>query len=465
MQEFRNYMNEKLEKHRIPGAGVIVRRGDEIVLHEGFGYADREEGRKVTPETVFGIGSVTKSFTAMAIMQLVDAGKIDVQKPIAEYIPAFVKSGKTDLTTIRVHHFLTNSSGMPPMSFLRNAMADSVMKDPSRELMEMKDEDYSDPIRTTDELIRRMVDSEIELIRPPGQIFSYFNEGFSILGRIIEVVSGQDYDSYIQENIFDPLGMTRSTLSVATLGQMDDVTNLYSYIGGFERVEATPGWWEAPAMTAAGFIRSTTADMARYARAYFGKSDIISPQSLEQMTAPHIQTSPGRWYGYGLMIQPDYHGRKMVEHGGNIKGVAAYLTMFPGEELVSVMLHNITGGPCGDMALAPLNAVFGLPLETQREEFPEVELPGPQKQKLLGQYGSDEGAEINVYLDDDGRLQLRMGKNRFPARAVSSNSLLVNLNGSDALMQFLDEEESRFGAIFFGFRVMDRRGEAQANAE
>ena len=319
MNDYRNYLNDTLEQRLIPGVSAIIRKGDETLLHEGFGYADREARRKVTPDTVLGIGSVTKSFTALAIMQLHDAGKLNVDASVADYLTNFTRSGATDLTGITLHHSLTNTSGLPPLPFLR----------------------------------------------------------------------------------------------------------------------------------------STTGDMARYAQVYFGNTELISPESLERMTHPHVRTSPERWYGYGLMVQPDYHGHKMVEHGGNLKGMAAWLTMFPELELVGVMLANITGGPVADMTLAGLNVVLDLPLNTEREEHQAVSLPTTQLEKFTGLYRSDENAEVRIELTD-GALVADVKEVRLDATPVASDSLLVNMNGANTLMQFLEESDKGFGALFFGYRVLER---------
>ncbi len=461
MDDFRKYMTETINRHLIPGVGVIALRGEEVLLHEGFGLADREKGTGVTPETIFGIGSITKSFTALAIMQLQDAGRLNVQDRVTKYLPAFTSTGRSDLTGITLHHLLSNSSGLPPLPYLRNALAKSVLADPSFELMGLKEDQYANPVATADEIVELITNSDVELLAEPGAIFSYCNDGWALLGRIIELVSGNDYVEHVKANILEPLGMTRSTFDAGELAQMDDVTNLYSYIGGFDRVEPTPGWWEAPAMTAAGFLKSTTGDMARYARVFLGETDLISAESLKLMVTPHIRTSAQRHYGYGLMIQEDYHGRKMVEHGGNIKGVAAYMTTFPDEKLIGVALANITGGPVGQMALSALNVPLGLPLHTEREEYTETGLDAEALARLTGRYESEENTVVDLFLNDAGELQADLKSTVVTARPVSRDAVLVDLNGADALIQYLDEGENGFGQIFFGFRVLRRTGEGQ----
>lgn len=238
--EYKEHLEGILTERRIPGAGVYVGRKGEALFDEGVGLADREAGRPVTSNTVFGIGSITKSFTALGVMQLQDAGKLRVTDRVIDYLPALGTSSNKAYGDITLHHLLTNSSGLPPLPFLNNALARSVLADVSRELLDIKPEKYEPAIDTTDELVQMIADAAPKLLRDPGVIFSYSNEGFAMLGRIIEVVSGKGYNDYITERILQPLGMSRSLIDPAGLDALGDVTELYSYIQGYERVERTP---------------------------------------------------------------------------------------------------------------------------------------------------------------------------------------------------------------------------------
>lgn len=455
---YREYVKSTLEQRKMPGAGVFVRRGSEVLFDEGVGYADREAGRQVTTETIFGIGSVTKCFTTVAIMQLVDADKLKVTDRACDYLPKFERSGDTDLSGITLHHLMTNSSGLPPLPFLAQALVRSYKAEVSKELLKIDVEKLPEPIDTADELVEAIAAAGIELLAPPGETFSYSNDGFAMLGRIVELVSGATYDDYVHTNILEPLGMTRSLLDAERLPAMGDVAELYSYIDGFERVERTPGWWAAPSMTSAGFLKSTAGDMGRYAELFFGnRPDLLSPESVAAMTHPHVVTGgDGRYYGYGLMVQPDYHGRKMVEHGGNIKGVAAYFTMFPEEQIVSVVLNNITGGPTGGLALAGANLAIGLPVTEKRVTYPAAKVPSSDVEKMLGHFKSQEGAAIEFARAEDGSVHAKIQTTTLGATPVSADKLLVELNGDEATAYFRDPGADGYQAVFFGFRVLKR---------
>lgn len=457
LDAYKSYLERTVRERRIPGVAALVKRGGETLFDEGVGYADREASRPVTPDTIFGIGSLTKSFTALAIMQLVDRGELRVTDPAADYLPALASSSNHDLTRITLHHLLTNTSGLPPLPYLNGALARSVLADASLELLEMKPEKYAVPLDTYDELISALAADAPRLLRAPGTLFSYSNDGFAMLGRIVELASGEDYEEYVRRHVLEPLGMTRSVFDPSELAALGDSTELYSYIGGFERVEPTPGWWEAPAMTSAGFLKSTTRDLARYAEVYLGKRpDVLSPASLEAMTAPHARTWPGRHYGYGMMVQPDYHGHKVVEHGGNIKGVGAWLTVFQGGDVVSALLSNITGGPVSEMAWTGANLGAGLNAETRRQEFATVPLSEQQLARLVGRYVSGEDVDVTVRRGADGGPEVVVGKQILSTRSVAEDSLVVDANGQDSLMEFIDAGPTGYGAVTFGFRVLER---------
>lgn len=455
---YREHLQAVMSRRKIPGAGAFVRRGAEVLFDEGVGLADREAARPVTTETIFGIGSVTKCFTCVAIMQLVDAGKLAVTDPVSDYLPKLTEATGSDLTGITLHHLMSNSSGLPPLPFLAHALVRAYRDDPSKDLLKIDLEKMPEPIDTTDELVEHIAEGGIELLAPPGTLFSYSNDGFAMLGRIIELVSGESYEDYVHSHILAPLGMTRSLFDPQRLSALGDVAELYSYIDGFDRVEKTPGWWTAPSMTSAGFLKSTARDMGRYAELFFGnRPELLSPASLAAMTHPHIVTGgDGRYYGYGLMVQPDYHGRKLVEHGGNIKGVAAYFTMLPDEQIVSVVLNNITGGPTGGMTLAGVNLAAGLPLGNSRVTHPPVQIEEAHVARMLGAYRSGEGAQIEFVRGEDGAVHAQMPNARLDARPVAADKLEVDVNGDLATAYFLDPGDEGYGAVFFGFRVLKR---------
>lgn len=178
-----------MAEHQIPGLALSIVHSDEIVYTQGYGVAD-PDGTPVTPQTPFILCSLSKSFTALAIMQLVEAGEIELDASVQTYLPWFTMAGPEPAERITVRHLLTHSSGL---SYL------------------VGDKDLVNPDVSEDALethIRKLAD--YKLTRPVGESFGYNNTGYDMLGLIVQTVSGQSFEDYVKEHIFSPLEMTNS---------------------------------------------------------------------------------------------------------------------------------------------------------------------------------------------------------------------------------------------------------------
>lgn len=290
------YVQQLMEADGLPGAGVAVARNGETIYARGFGFRDRERGLPVTADTVFGIGSATKSFTCVAIMQLQEAGRLAIGDPVVKYVPEYSTAHAEYARATTIHHLMTHTAGLPPTPLLGPAMMESAKDDSSAAEMLERLAD-TEPLRTVDELPVRLAELNLTPLGAPGRVFSYSNDGYGLLGLIIERVSGRSYTDYITENILIPCGMTRSTLDIGVLQGFGDVTELYARRpradGEGTEVYAAPGWWQAPAMLAAGFLRASVPDMLRYLEIFRtgGTVDgrqVLRPESVAAMTHPHV---------------------------------------------------------------------------------------------------------------------------------------------------------------------------------
>lgn len=184
------YINAKMRIPRIPGLALAIVKGDQIIYLKGYGEAD-SYGRRVTPQTPFIIGSVTKSFTALAVMQLVEAGKVELNAPVQQYIPWFRVTDSLTSAKITVRQLLLQTSGLP------------MLREP-----QLWDELDDGALERT---VRFLKTAKLNF--QPGQSFGYSNANYETLGLIIQTVSGQSYEEYIQKHIFDRLEMQNSFLS------------------------------------------------------------------------------------------------------------------------------------------------------------------------------------------------------------------------------------------------------------
>ncbi|HLR45718.1 MAG TPA: serine hydrolase, partial [Deinococcales bacterium] len=297
------------------------------------------------------------------------------------------------------------------------------------------------------------------LLAEPGTIFSYCNEGFGLLTRVIELASGTDYVTYVTDNILKPLGMTRSVFHPDALAELPDVSNLYSYIDGYERVEETPGYYWAPSLIGTGYLRSTTGDLARYAAVHNGTNDVevLAPELVSRMSEPVVEVSPGVHYGYGLTIRGTQHGERVIHHGGSTKGVGAHLALVPEHAVTSVVLTNITGCPVAEFAFKGVNTALGLPLETPILRHEPVEVDTTARESYAGTFSSEEFEKVRIELTDDGQLLAHTGTTTAPATTIKGNALTFERNGSTVLLQYLEPADGGgYRTVRFGSRVLGR---------
>jgi CubicO group peptidase (beta-lactamase class C family) len=184
-----SYIQKEMGELHIPGLALGIVHGDKLVHLESFGEAD-PSGRAVTPQTPFILASVSKSFSALAIIQLSEAGKVDLDAPVQRYVPWFRVADKAASNQITVRNLLIHTSGLP--------------EDTSFE--PMRSNDMGDD--ALDERVRAL--SEVQLDQPVGAAFEYTDANYDVLGLIVQRVAGQSYESYVQERVFAPLDMSHS---------------------------------------------------------------------------------------------------------------------------------------------------------------------------------------------------------------------------------------------------------------
>ncbi|WP_252312328.1 serine hydrolase [Sinobaca sp. H24] len=213
-RKFNEFADSTVEQHKIPGTMIAIQKDGVDTFKKGFGYRDVDQKREVTSQTVFGIGSITKSMTCTAILQLQEAGKLSVHDPVLTYLPEFQTPNPAKTKQMTIHHFMTHSSGIPPLPTLFYANKNSIEAEGSKEQYEAMgikwDENGS--IDTNEELLAFLAAQDYDLLGEPGQYMSYSNDAYSLLGIIIERVSGQTYADYLIEHLFKPLGMKNTFL-------------------------------------------------------------------------------------------------------------------------------------------------------------------------------------------------------------------------------------------------------------
>jgi CubicO group peptidase (beta-lactamase class C family) len=311
-----SYVTEWMGENEVPGASVAVVDGATLRYAEGFGARDLAENRPATPETLYGVGSCTKSVVATAVLQRVAAGDLSLSDPVDDYLPHLADVPGEPVT---VEALLTHTSGMP---------SDGNLSALVTRLTEVGDANV--PLTSADDF-RRHVQSSADERYTDGERFFYYNTGFTLLGELVATVSGTDFHEYVREHVFDPLGMARSCFTESRFEAEDDRMTPY--------FETDDGWEEgalafAEPTYAPGGMVSSVVETSRYLRALmnggeFDGARVLDADAVEAMATPRVtryETVDGttREYGYGLSVQP-FLGDTLVGHGGMMGTTTAFV--------------------------------------------------------------------------------------------------------------------------------------------
>lgn len=388
-------------KAPVAGVAIGVARGGDVVYRKAYGFAEIEAETPLTLEDVYQIGSLTKQFTAAAVMELVEQGRIALDDSIQEYLPDFDTQGHT----VTIHHLLNHTSGIRSYTAIygmnpvpRETVLDTVQKHPF---------DFA-----------------------PGERFLYNNSGYYLLGVILEAVTGVPYGQYLQERFFEPLGL-ESTSYCGYEGREVPV----GYAAGDNGL-TTAQLSDMKFSGAAGGLCSTVEDLLSWQRALV-TGDVVGADSYERMTTPaRLESGEAMTYGYGLSVG-ELEGERRIAHGGGIPGYNTYLSYYPADSLGIVVLVNTTPGHTDRIEDAVARAVLGL----ARNVVLDLPLAPEENARYVGTYDLGD-LEVRVF-EEEGVLMaqatnqraLRMkyqGEHTFVLDAPQSIELVFELEGDRA---------------------------------
>lgn len=335
-------IGQMMKRPEAVGLSVAVARGDKLLLEQGLGIADLEFDAPADAQTMFRIGSVTKQFTAAAIMKLVERGRLALDDDLRKHLPSFDTGGR--LVTIR--QLLNHTSGVPSYTSRPKFMAEIA------------------PLELTHEQLLATVQG-VAFDFEPGKGWNYSNTGYYLLGMVIEAVDGRPYGQFLQEEFFTPLGLARTRYA----SERDIIRNRaqgYGLDAQGVRVNDAPISMAVPG--AAGAISSTAGDLLRWQMALAG-GRAVSAASYRQMTESSVPTTQGAVrYGFGLNIS-ESGGRKTVSHAGGINGFNSVLTYLPGSALHVAVISNSETLPSAAVSNAIIAAITSsAPLAPPRTE-------------------------------------------------------------------------------------------------
>jgi CubicO group peptidase (beta-lactamase class C family) len=361
---------DALERGPVAGISIAVARGGRIVHAAGYGFSDLENRLPATPETVYRVGSISKQFTAAAVMRLAEEGRIHLDDPLTNYLPDYAAA--EDVT---IESLLNHTSGIRNYTTMQ-----SWWEKMTTEL-------------TPELLVAVFRDEPFDF--PPGTSFSYSNSGYAVLGLIVERVSGAPFGGYLQEHVISPLGLG-STSYCDDEALIPDRSRGYKVVGGrflnADYVSMSQAY-------AAGAVCSSATDLVRWFHA-LSTGDVLSSESYERMTRPGALRDGTRIeYGYGLAVSY-LDGRRRINHVGGTLGYSSQIAHYPDDDVTIVVLTNTESSNAASLESAIARAVLDLGEATSKD----ILLEPSELARYAGKY--DIGLTTVKVSAKEGRLHI-----------------------------------------------------------
>lgn len=369
---FGEWLEAKVAYDRLPGVSVGLVVDQELVWSRGFGYADIARKVPATPDTIYGICSISKLFTAIAVMQQRDAGKLHLDDPVRAYLPYFtLQPTSPDDPPARIRDLLTHSGGVPRES------AQSYWDAP----------DF--PFPTKEDLIAGLPTQR--MLYPPERYYQYSNLGMTLAGEVVEQVSGVPYGRYIQQSILEPLRLTRTTTSLPENERGRGLATGYGPLTREGTRELMP-FYDAKGITPAAGLASNVRDLGAFAAWQFrllrnGGEEVLKAATLREMQ--RVQWVDPDWRttrGFGFRVRREGN-ETLVGHYGSCPGYRTEITLNPRRRLATVVMINAMSVNTEEVATQLLK-VAGAALGEATKPTGPTEPPNPDLERFAGLYRS-----------------------------------------------------------------------------
>lgn len=363
------------------GVSVAVVQGGRVRHRAGYGLAVREWGITPVPDTVFALGSLTKPFTALAVLRLVAAGHVRLNDPVKRHLPDYDDHGGT----ITLRHLLMHTSGIPNYvtqpDYWRHASRLDHTPPEVRALFEPRPLDFA-----------------------PDTRYSYSNSGYFLLALVIEAVTGKPYEDFVRDEVLRQFGMTSATF-------FDDARIIprraFGYRAENDRdgdpsTQPDPGaafcqasYLSATLLRGNGGLAASLDDLVAFDAA-LRAGRLLPPDLWAEMTTPtRLADGAERGYGLGWGLST-FRGRRVIHHAGGIPGYSSFYGHFPDDDLSLIVLANLTGFDCADLARALASALASATLELPAQIRAPVTLPEDEMGRMLGHYRNVIGEEVTI---------------------------------------------------------------------
>ncbi|MFH1118350.1 MAG: serine hydrolase [Bacteroidota bacterium] len=406
-----------------PGATVLIARKGDVIYRKAFGMANLELGVPMQPEMVFEIGSMTKQFTAVSLLMLMEQGKINLTDEITKFIPEYPTQGQK----ITIHHLMNHTSGIKSYTDMQ-------------EWFPLWRKDMT-PMEMIDVFKNQPMDFA------PGEKYLYNNSAYFILGYIIEKASGQSYAGFLEENIFKPLKMN-STYYGSHKQIIPNRAAGYQHQDGFTNAE----YLSLTQPYSAGSIMSNVDDLLKWQIA-IRDNKLVRKETIE-LAYTDYKTNDGKpiHYGYGWALS-DINGSATIEHGGGIFGYTTNGIWLPGEDVYVVMLTNRDDIGPADISTRLAALAIGKPYPEAAEG---MTLSSEMVKELTGVYEFEDASVRSIIFEDGVLYSQRQGSSRFRLIPVAANKFAFE--NSFSAIEFINDRDGKQKAVFSN-RIDTTRGE------
>lgn len=414
------YLADLAKKNQFSGTAFIA-KGGKVVFSKGYGMANFELDVPNTPQTKFRLGSITKQFTAMAIMQLQEKGLLSVDDPITKYFPDYKAAEK-----VTIHHLLSHTGG------IYNFTSGS---------------DYQKMMRVNsppDQIFAAFKDKPLDF--EPGAKWNYSNSGYILLGMIIEKVSGKSYEAYLKENIFQPLNMANTGYDHTDMLLKNRAAGYEVKMGAITNTD----FLDMSIPFSAGALYSTVEDLYLWDRALYTEK-LVKKATLEKIYTP-VKNN----YGYGWGID-EQKGHKRIGHGGGINGFVTQINRYVNDDVCVIVLGNMLPARVGKIASDLGLMALGEKVEVVKERK-EIKLDPKTYDAYVGVYEFKEGFNMTITREGDHLMVQATGQGKTELFPESEKDFFVKV--VDAQISFMKNDKGEVTELVLyqgGQRLLARK--------
>jgi len=421
------WVEYQLGINAVPGATVAIVHDQELLYVEGFGLANPEKGLAAAPDTIYSICSNSKLFTAIAVLQLRDAGKLRLDDPLSEHLEWFdIEDAHPDDEPITIRRILTHSSGLPRES----------------DYPYWSGPDYVFP--THEQIVERIADQET--LYPSGRYYQYSNLGLTLAGEIVAAASGRSYDDYVRSEIIDPLGMSDTFTEIPAEHHGGRLAIGHTARNRDGSRDPMPLFQARGIAPAAGFA-STAEDLARFASWQLrlrgqGGTEVLRAATLREMQRVHwVDPDWKTTYGLGFYVARSGDAT-LIEHGGGCPGYFSQVAIEPKSKLGIIILSNAIGTEV-DLYVEQAVALVGPAVKEARDDPDGAPERDPGLDRYVGIYDSDWGQKAIVRWED-GLAMLSLGT-RNPGKSLEK----LKKTGEHSFRRVRRDDESPGETVLF----------------